>query len=93
MGIDYIIWIYILPFRYSPLGIFSLIAGKVASMEDIGDVLKKLGLYMGTVISGLFIHAFIVLPLIYFFITRKNPFKFILGMRAALITAFGTSSR
>lgn len=77
---------------YSPIGICSLIAGKVASMENIGDVLTKLGLYMATVISGLLIHAFIVLPLIYFVITRKNPFKFMLGLRAALLTAFGTSS-
>lgn len=79
--------------RYSPIGICSLIAGKVASMESISDVLTKLGLYMATVISGLLIHAVIVLPLVYFIITRKNPFKFILGLRAALLTAFGTSSR
>jgi Na+/H+-dicarboxylate symporter len=62
-------------------------------MESISDVLTKLGLYMATVISGLVIHAVIVLPLIYFIFTRKNPFKFIFGLRAALLTAFGTSSR
>ncbi|XP_046843152.1 excitatory amino acid transporter-like [Xenia sp. Carnegie-2017] len=77
---------------YSPIGICSLIAGKVASMESIGDILAKLGLYMATVISGLLIHALIVLPLGYFIFTRKNPFKFIYGLRAALLTAFGTSS-
>ena len=81
------------PYRYSPIGICSLIAGKVASMEDIGDVLAKLGLYMATVITGLVIHAVVVLPLGYFIFTRKNPYKFILGLRAALLTAFGTSSR
>ena len=85
--------LFFLLYRYSPIGICSLIAGKVASMENISDVLEKLGLYMATVITGLVIHAFIVLPLLYFIFTRRNPFKFILGMRAALLTAFGTSSR
>lgn len=62
-------------------------------MEDIKDNLESLGLYMLTVIVGLLIHAFITLPVIYFVVVRKNPFRFFLGMGSALLTAFGTSSR
>lgn len=79
--------------RYAPIGILFLIAGKIVEMEDITAMGSQLGMYTITVISGLVIHATIVLPLLYFVITRKNPFVFIGGLLQALITALGTSSR
>ena len=80
-------------YRFSPIGILSLIAGKLAAMEDIEDNLQSLGMYMITVMVGLFIHAFITLPIIYIVIVRKSPVRFFFGMGGALLTAFGTSSR
>ncbi|XP_040276899.1 excitatory amino acid transporter 1 [Bufo bufo] len=77
---------------YAPLGILFLIAGKIAEMEDMGVVGGQLGMYTITVIIGLLIHAVIVLPLLYFLVTRKNPWVFIGGLIQALITALGTSS-
>merc|ERR1719341_2398549 len=41
---------------------------------------------------GLLVHGFIILPLIYFTVTRSNPLTFIFNMGSALITAFGTGS-
>ncbi|KAK6312728.1 hypothetical protein J4Q44_G00160750 [Coregonus suidteri] len=77
---------------YAPVGILFLIAGKIVEMDDITEMGSQLGMYTITVITGLSIHAFLVLPTLYFVITRKNPFVFIGGILQALITALGTSS-
>ncbi|CAH1772538.1 unnamed protein product [Owenia fusiformis] len=77
---------------YSPVGVMFLIAAKLIEMDDIGETVRQVGMYTLTVLTGLFIHGFIVLPLLYFLLVRKNPFRFIYGVLQAIITAFGTAS-
>uniref|UniRef100_A0A674D419 Amino acid transporter n=1 Tax=Salmo trutta TaxID=8032 RepID=A0A674D419_SALTR len=77
---------------YAPIGILFLISGKIVEMDDITEMGGQLAMYTITVIIGLSIHAFIILPGLYFAITRLNPFIFIMGLVEALITALGTSS-
>ncbi|EPQ15401.1 Excitatory amino acid transporter 5 [Myotis brandtii] len=78
--------------RYFPFGIVFLIAGKILEMDDPTTVGKKLGFYAVTVVCGLVVHGLVILPLLYFFITRKNPIVFIRGVLQALLIALATSS-
>uniref|UniRef100_A0A8C8R878 Amino acid transporter n=1 Tax=Pelusios castaneus TaxID=367368 RepID=A0A8C8R878_9SAUR len=77
---------------YAPLGIMFLVAGKIVEMEDVVVLFTSLGKYICCCILGHFIHGLILLPVIYFIFTRKNPYRFLWGIFTALATAFGTSS-
>lgn len=77
---------------YSPIGIICLVAVKLVEMDNLETVFTQLGYYMATILSGLAIHAFIVLPLIYLIGVRKNPYTFMFHMMKALLTAWGTAS-
>ncbi|KAM6172026.1 excitatory amino acid transporter 5 isoform 2-T2 [Erethizon dorsatum] len=77
---------------YFPFGIVFLIAGKILEMDDPKAVGKKLGFYAITVVCGLVVHGLFILPLLYFFITKKNPIVFIRGVLQALLIALATSS-
>lgn len=81
------------PRRYFPFGIVFLVAGKILDMHDPAHLGEKLGMYFITVLSGLFVHGLILLPLFFYFFTRKNPFPYIRGLLQALVIALATSSR
>ena len=49
-------------------------------MEDFGAMMAQLGLYMVTVLVGIAIHFFLVLPAIYFAFTRRNPAPYYYNM-------------
>lgn len=76
----------------SPVGVFFLVLSKLMEMDNILGVFAKLGLYFLTVAGGILFHGFVILPTIFFFITRKDPVKFVGNMAQAIATAFGTSS-
>jgi Na+/H+-dicarboxylate symporter len=61
--------------------------------DDIGEVFKNISWYFGTVLAGLLIHGFVLLPLTFVLLARKSPLQFFLNMFQALATAFGTASR
>ncbi|XP_014235145.1 excitatory amino acid transporter 1-like isoform X1 [Trichogramma pretiosum] len=82
---NWVVWL-------SPVGVLFLVASKIVEMDSLADVVQQLGMYFLTVIIGLCIHGFIILPLIYFLFTRRNPFSYISNMAQAMATAFGTSS-
>ncbi|KAF8561586.1 hypothetical protein P879_08651 [Paragonimus westermani] len=77
---------------YAPIGIVFLVTGKILGVENLAVTAQGLGMYMLTVILGLLIHLFFTLALLYFSITRKNPYAFFKGMLQAFFTAVGTGS-
>lgn len=81
--------------KVAPLGIFCLVAARFGEANAAGNLqstLKQMGWYMSTIIIGLAIHALITLPLILWFFTGRNPYRFIYQMSQALLTAFSTAS-
>jgi solute carrier family 1 (high affinity glutamate transporter) protein 1 len=80
---------------FAPIGVFALIASKLGAAGG-GDLflaeLAKIGKYVGTVISALLVHGFVVLPVILYIMTRRNPVTYFKNVVAALTTAFSTAS-
>ena len=78
--------------RFTPYGIFGIVAKQIAENNDLGELFSRLGLFMLVVILALFIHAFVLLPIVLKTIGRVSPIKHLNAMRTPLITAFSTSS-
>jgi Na+/H+-dicarboxylate symporter len=82
---------------FAPIGILGLVAARLGQAElslpggFIGE-LSRLARYSGTVILGLLIHAFIVLPLVLRFLGKRPALPYARNMLTALATAFSTAS-
>lgn len=76
----------------TPLGISSVIAGKILGVQDLALVMSQLMWFIITVAIGVFFYQMIVMQLIYFIFLRRNPFKFYYGLIHAMLTAFATAS-
>jgi Na+/H+-dicarboxylate symporter len=74
----------------APVGVAALIAWLVA-VTGI-EVFKELIGYAVTVAGALALHFFFTLPLLFWLITRRNPYRVMRAMTAALYTGFSTAS-
>ena len=79
---------------FAPIGIASLLMARMGKAGDafFSNEIPKLAMYITTVLVGLGIHVLVTLPLIFALFKRQNPFKYMLGMAQALLTAFSTAS-
>ena len=95
-ALDVIMKITLFIIKFTPLGIFSITARVIARQIEMGneisEVISRLGLYFITVLTGLFIHGFITLPLTVKLLGKANPIKHMKNMTTPLLTAFSTSS-
>lgn len=78
--------------KFTPYGVFGIVALQVAQQKDLMEVAGRLGIYMIAVILALIIHSCITLPLILKLVGKINPFSHIKAMSVPLLTAFSTSS-
>lgn len=76
--------------KLAPIGIFALLA-KLISTEDI-SILSRLAEFAAVVTGTTIFHGTVVLPLLLWVFGKMSPITFFKGARAALITAFATSS-
>ena len=74
------------------MGVASLMARTIAATHDLDDVFRKLGIYTGTVLGGLLIWVFVVVPVIVFITRRRNPFPFLLSIIHPIMIVFATGS-
>ena len=81
--------------RLAPLGIFCLVTARFGEAQAEGkflEVISQTGQYVASVLTGLGLHALVVLPVLLWIFTRRNPLRFISNMSQALLTAFSTAS-
>jgi Na+/H+-dicarboxylate symporter len=82
--IMWVIWL-------TPIGVFLLVAWTVGVI-GLTELVGPLGKYMILVLVGLLLHGTVILPIVLFLLTRRNPYRFLWQMRKAMLTALGTSS-
>jgi len=75
----------------APIGIFHLILANIMRL-DISTIGLNLGILIGGTLVGMVLHLFIILPIIFFAVTRRNPYTFWFKCSPAWITAWGTAS-
>jgi Na+/H+-dicarboxylate symporter len=94
--LDVIMKITLFIIRFTPLGVFSIIA-KVISQQinignDVSEILSSMGIYVITVLLGLLVQGLVTLPLLVKFLGKANPMKHLKNMSTVILTAFSTSS-
>uniref|UniRef100_A0A6G1SCM2 Amino acid transporter n=1 Tax=Aceria tosichella TaxID=561515 RepID=A0A6G1SCM2_9ACAR len=76
----------------APFCIMFLLIGQIARARDLSLMAGELLMYVLTVIIALSLHGAIILPLVYYLVTKKSPLVFFKGLLQALVASFATSS-
>ncbi|OXA63221.1 excitatory amino acid transporter 1 [Folsomia candida] len=75
-----------------PLAVCFLISGSLVEQGEVSEVFSNLSWYTGVMVGAYLLHGFVVLPILFFLLTRTLPFQFIRNISQAIFTAFGTAS-
>jgi Na+/H+-dicarboxylate symporter len=75
----------------APYGVFSLILSNLFKL-DLETMGQNLGFLIAGALVNMFIHIWVVLPILFFALTRMNPYTYWLKCSAAWITAWGSAS-
>ncbi|GAB0096838.1 Amino acid transporter [Sergentomyia squamirostris] len=76
----------------APIGVCSIIAGKIVEVENLGVVMAQLGKFVITVCIGQVFYQLVVLPVYYYVCIRKNPYKFYVKLFNPMVAGFATCS-
>ena len=80
-------------YRFSPIGVGSIIASKLAAMQNIIGTAENLGLFVTAVIIATILYGAVIVTIIYVILSRRNPLRLLSCTAKAMLTSFGTSSR
>ncbi|MEM9074860.1 MAG: dicarboxylate/amino acid:cation symporter [Myxococcota bacterium] len=76
--------------QLAPIGVFGFMLYAAAGKGF--EAFEALGKYALAVAAALSVHAFVTLPVIYRFLTKRSPLNHARAMTPALLTAFSTAS-
>ncbi|KAK4038407.1 Sodium:dicarboxylate symporter [Parachaetomium inaequale] len=77
--------------KLAPVGVFFLILPNLFKL-NIAEIGINLGILIGGGIANMALHLFVVLPLLFFAITRTNPYTYWFKSSPAWLTAWGSAS-
>ncbi len=89
---DVILKIVDLIMRFAPVGVFALMASLVVDYSGDADIFTALGMYMVTVVAGLFLLIVAFYPSLMRLFARIPVARFLKGILPAQLVAFTTSS-
>lgn len=92
---DALLGFVMLLMRVAPIGIFCLVAAQFGEAVVAGNSRETFGgllSYIVVIAAGLTVHCLVTLPLMLYLFTRRNPYRFLLQMSEAMLTAFSTAS-
>ncbi|CAL1298344.1 unnamed protein product [Larinioides sclopetarius] len=75
-----------------PMGMFFWMFAEGLKSETPYQLLQYMGVFLATAFGCVAFHQFVLLPLLYIVIVRKNPIPYHINLLPAIFTAFGTSS-
>ncbi|HMJ89063.1 MAG TPA: dicarboxylate/amino acid:cation symporter [Candidatus Acidoferrum sp.] len=87
---DVMLLITELVMRFAPIGIFALVA-KVVATTGVNSF-RQVAVFFVTVLAGLIIQNFVILPLLVRTLGRVSPLRHLRAMAPAMLTAFSTAS-
>lgn len=76
--------------RFTPIGVYALIARTVSQTGYAA--IEPLSWFFFSVLLALFLHAFVVLPILVRVLAKRSPSRHLQAMTPALLTAFSTAS-
>lgn len=77
--------------KLTAFGVFSLILSNLMKL-DAEAVGKSLGILIGGTLSTMAIHIFVLVPILFFSLTRINPYTYWIKNSRAWVTAWGSAS-
>lgn len=79
-------------YRFTPVGVASLIATVLAKTQNLHATFQQLAMFIVAAMLGLVLFMFVIIPLAYFILIRSSPCTFFFNLLRPLMITFATAS-